>query len=95
MTVPQGMTDVLQRLDDDQNKLAAVVKDLRDRVKTDMTPEEVTAVQGKLGEIAAHMEATGQDPNNPVPTPAPQPLSLSSAAQSPQSPTTKPRARGK
>jgi hypothetical protein len=75
MALPQEMTDVLNRIDTDTNALAAVVTDLRSRISTGMTQEDVTAVQNKLGEVAGRLEGIASNPAAPVP-PSPPPAAL-------------------
>lgn len=72
MAVPQALTDALDKVNTATNKLAGVVRDLRDRVKTGMTQADVDAVQGRLDQVAASLDGIAADPNNPVPpTPVP------------------------
>jgi hypothetical protein len=69
MAVPQEMTDALSKIDTETNELAAVVTDLRSRITTGMTQEDVAAVTGKLGEVATRLDGIAADPNAPVPGP--------------------------
>lgn len=75
MAIPQELTDALAKVDEDTNKLAVVVKDLRDQVSVGMTDADVAAVKAKLGEVATRLEGIAADPGAPVP-PAPAPTTL-------------------
>lgn len=73
--VPQELTDVLKKIDDDTTALAVVVASLRDSVKTSMTETEVNNFRTTLDAVEARLRATAADPNNPVP-PGPQPAQV-------------------
>lgn len=72
MSVPQSLTDALAKIDADTDALAAVVTDLRSKVKVGMTQADVDAVDAKLAAVAARLEGIAVDPNVPVP-PGPPP----------------------
>jgi hypothetical protein len=73
MAIPQALQDILTKIDADTSALAAVVLDLRNKISTGMSQEDVVAVQTTLGQIADRLEQTAHDPNAPVP-PGPQPV---------------------
>lgn len=67
MAIPQALTDALDKIDADTTALAAVVTDLRDKIKTGMTQADVDAVNAKLAEVATRLEGMASDPASPVP----------------------------
>jgi hypothetical protein len=67
----QATQDLVARLNTATNNLATVVTNLRAQVKTDMTQDEVNALDGQLESLATQLEGIGQDPNNPIPAPTP------------------------
>jgi hypothetical protein len=73
VATPAELTAALARIDQDTTAVAAVITDLRDRISTSMTADDVTAVQSTLDGIADRREATAKTPDNPVPPgPVPQ-----------------------
>lgn len=67
MAIPQELTDALAKLDTETTGLATVVTQLRDMIKTGMTPEDVAVVRGNLDAVAERLKGIAHDPNAPIP----------------------------
>jgi hypothetical protein len=70
VAIPQALTDAMNEIDTETNNLSRVVEDLRGRVKTDMSPQEVDGVTQALGVVANRLKGIAADPNNPIPNPS-------------------------
>lgn len=69
--VPPEMTDAIKRIDAATDAIALELRQLRDQVKTGMTPQEVEAMKAKLLDMAAKAEGIAADPADLVPAPPP------------------------
>lgn len=73
MAISQDLQTVLTRIDTATNAIAARLDALAAKISTDMSAEDVAAVQATLTADADRLEAMGKDPANPAPNPAPAP----------------------
>lgn len=71
LTMNQQVLDLLKKIDDETNAVAAEIERLRAQVTTGMSDADVTALQARLTAVSDKLTGLAADPANPVPeTPA-------------------------
>lgn len=65
--VPQSFTDSMNNLKTQAGNAVNTIKDLKNQVKTNMTPAEVQAAQGTIDEVANALQAVADVQVPPAP----------------------------
>ncbi len=74
MTKIDDVNALLGKIDEETNKVAAEIQQLKDQIQNEsgITGPDADTVVAKLGTIVQRLQAIGADPDNPIPAPPPE-----------------------